>query len=82
MDELLAAAQVAIGRDFADTAVLELALRHASHSECRLESNERLEFLGDAVLGMIVCERIFERFHDLLEGEMTKIKSTVVSRNT
>lgn len=82
MDELLAEAQRAIGIDFKDMAVLELSLRHASHSDSRLDSNERLEFLGDAVLGMVVCERIFELFPDLLEGEMTKIKSTVVSRKT
>lgn len=82
MDELLAEAQRVIGFQFEDTSTLELALRHASHTDSRLDSNERLEFLGDAVLGMIVCERIFERFPDLLEGEMTKIKSTVVSRKT
>ncbi|HHN77887.1 MAG TPA: ribonuclease III [Phycisphaerales bacterium] len=82
MDELLAEAQRVIGVEFDDLELLALSLRHASHSESRLDSNERLEFLGDAVLGMIVCERIFERFPELLEGEMTKIKSTVVSRRT
>lgn len=82
MDDLLAEAQRVIGIEFGNTATLELALRHASHTDSRLDSNERLEFLGDAVLGVIVCERIFERFPNLLEGEMTKIKSTVVSRKT
>lgn len=82
MDELLAEAQRVIGMTFDDLDLLALSLRHASHSESRLDSNERLEFLGDAVLGVIVCERIFELFPDLLEGEMTKIKSTVVSRRT
>ena len=82
MDEVLARAKRIIGVEFGDDEVLALALRHASHSDSRLDSNERLEFLGDAVLGMVVCERIFERFPDLLEGEMTKIKSTVVSRKT
>ncbi|USN97927.1 MAG: ribonuclease III [Phycisphaeraceae bacterium] len=82
MDELLAEAQRAIGIDFKDLDLLELSLRHASHSDSRLDSNERLEFLGDAVLGMVTCERIFELFPELLEGEMTKIKSTVVSRKT
>lgn len=82
MDEILADAQRIMGVTFGTPDHLELALRHASHSESRLDSNERLEFLGDAVLGMIVCERIFERFPEALEGEMTKIKSTVVSRKT
>ena len=82
MDDILADAQRTLGVEFRAIEHLELALRHASHSECRLDSNERLEFLGDAVLGMVVCERIFERFPEALEGEMTKIKSTVVSRKT
>jgi ribonuclease-3 len=82
MDEVLDRAKRIISVEFNNDEILGLALRHASHSDSRLESNERLEFLGDAVLGMVVCERIFERFPDLLEGEMTKIKSTVVSRKT
>jgi len=82
MDELIAEAQRVMGVVFDDPAHLELALRHASHSESRLDSNERMEFLGDAVLGVIVCERIYQLFPDALEGEMTKIKSTVVSRKT
>lgn len=82
MDEILAEAQRVMGVVFDDLTHLELALRHASHSESRLDSNERMEFLGDAVLGVIVCERIYERFPDALEGDMTKIKSTVVSRKT
>ncbi|MCC6677600.1 MAG: ribonuclease III [Phycisphaerales bacterium] len=71
-----------IGHRFADPAILELALTHASVVESRLASNERLEFLGDSILGLIVCERIFARYPDLLEGEMTKIKSLAVSRQT
>jgi len=72
----------AIGYRFANPALLEQALRHSSNTEDRLDSNERLEFLGDAILGSIVCRLIFDRFPDLLEGEMTKIKSAVVSRRT
>ena len=41
-----------------------------------------LEFLGDAILGMAVCGYLYRRFPDYLEGEMTKIKSAVVSRRT
>ncbi len=78
----LAHAEAIIGYTFNDRALLELALRHASHSDSRIDSNERLEFLGDAILGAVVCERIYEKFPDLLEGEMTKIKSSAVSRRT
>lgn len=79
-EEIRLRAQGILGHQFADTSLLDLALRHASISESRLDSNERLEFLGDAILGMIVCERIFLRFPSYLEGEMTKIKSLAVSR--
>ena len=68
------------GHGFSDPELVLRALTHSSVVDQRLDSNERLEFLGDAVLGMLVCARIFERFPDLLEGEMTKIKSAAVSR--
>ena len=51
-------------------------------AEHRLASNERLEFLGDAILGFVVCELLFRQFPQYLEGELTKIKSIVVSRQT
>lgn len=73
-------AQQRIGHEFKDPQLLERAFTHASVADTRVNSNERLEFLGDAVLGLVVCQRIFELHPDLLEGEMTKIKSTVVSR--
>ena len=66
--------------EFSDRRLLAQALRHASTAANRLDSNERLEFLGDAVLGMVVCNELFQANADLLEGEMTKIKSLVVSR--
>lgn len=81
-DATLAAAEEALGYSFSDPALLEQALTHASVTDTRHDSNERLEFLGDAVLGMIVCERLYHEFPDLLEGELTKIKSDVVSRRT
>jgi len=71
-----------IGHQFKDIGLLELALCHASLSESRLDSNERMEFLGDAVLGLVACSMIFKRYPELLEGDMTKIKSAVVSRQT
>lgn len=81
-DSVLSRAEEALGYRFSDRSILELALTHASVSDGRLQSNERLEFLGDAILGQVVCEMIFQRYPALLEGEMTKIKSTVVSRRT
>ncbi len=72
----------ALGYRFADATHLAQALRHASVAENRLDSNERMEFLGDSILGLIVSERLYERFPTLLEGEMTKIKSAAVSRQT
>ena len=67
---------------FSNPALLAHALTHASVAPTRLESNERLEFLGDAVLGLVVCHELYQSQSDLLEGEMTKIKSSVVSRQT
>ena len=74
--------QKALGYTFKDPSLLALALTHSSVANTRLESNERMEFLGDAVLGLVVCHELYEQFTDLLEGQMTKIKSAVVSRKT
>ena len=71
-----------LGHVFNDKKLLKLSLTHASLADSRLQSNERLEFLGDSILGMVVCEHLFRTYKDLLEGDMTKIKSTVVSRRT
>jgi len=82
MLEAIERAQEILALRFTNVDVLEKALTHASISDSRQASNERLEFLGDAVLGMIVCERIFRHYPEMLEGDMTKIKSAVVSRRT
>jgi ribonuclease-3 len=74
--------QERIGYRFRDVRLLESALTHASGADHRLSSNERLEFLGDAILGFVVCEQLFQQFSDQLEGELTKLKSIVVSRQT
>ena len=71
-----------IGFVFKDKSLLECALTHASGADHRLVSNERLEFLGDAILGAIVCEMLYLMFPHLLEGDLTQIKSAVVSRQT
>jgi ribonuclease III len=67
---------------FKDKSLLLASLTHASGAEHRLASNERLEFLGDAILGAVVCEILFQQYPDLLEGELTRLKSIVVSRQT
>jgi len=78
--ELLARAQAAIGYSFTDPELLITSLTHASVADSRVLSNERLEFLGDAVLGMVVCEQLYSRYPEWLEGELTKVKSMLVSR--
>jgi ribonuclease-3 len=78
----LQACQESIGYQFANLDLLKLALHHASSANHRRDSNERMEFLGDAVLGLVVCQALYERLPEALEGEMTKIKSAVVSRRT
>jgi ribonuclease III len=67
---------------FKDKNLLLSALTHASGAEHRLASNERLEFLGDAILGAVVCEMLFQQYPEYLEGELTRLKSIVVSRQT
>lgn len=71
-----------LGYQFKDRALLTAALTHASGAQHRLASNERLEFLGDAILGLVICELLFRQFPQYLEGDLTKIKSIVVSRQT
>lgn len=80
--DLLGQCEEAIGYHFKDRDLLRSALTHASHADSRLQSNERLEFLGDAILGAVICEELFHSYPNYLEGELTKIKSVVVSRRT
>jgi ribonuclease-3 len=74
--------QQRLGYRFHDPNLLRSALTHASGADHRLASNERLEFLGDAILGAVVCEFLFHQYPEYLEGELTRIKSIVVSRQT
>src|SRR5438270_1122589 len=78
--EILEECQKVIKYRFRKPKLLRAALTHASGADTRLASNERLEFLGDSVLGVVVCEQLFERFPNYQEGDLTKIKSAVVSR--
>jgi ribonuclease-3 len=80
--EILEACQEAIGYRFRQPDLLRASLTHASGANTRLASLERMEFLGDSVLGLVVCEQLYLRFPDYQEGDLTKIKSVVVSRRT
>lgn len=79
-DAKLERCQKIIGYEFRDIGILLSALTHSSVASTRTQSNERMEFLGDSILGMIVCENLFRKYPEYLEGELTKIKSIVVSR--
>ena len=68
--------------EFRDLNLLFEAVTHASCSTTRLNSYERMEFLGDSILGFVVCEYLYQTQPDWLEGQLTKIKSVVVSRQT
>jgi len=70
------------GYKFSDRNLLAQAFTHTSSVDNRLLSNERLEFLGDAILAMVICQSLYERFSRYLEGNLTKIKSMLVSRRT
>src|SRR5881227_1818974 len=80
--EILEQCQRTIGYRFRQPELLRSALTHASGANTRLASNERLEFLGDSVLGLVCCEQLFLRFPEYHEGDMTKVKSLVVSRRS
>ncbi len=72
-----------LGYQFKDSSLLLQALTHRSfvneHEGEILQSNESLEFLGDAVLGFLISSRIFRRYPDLAEGKLSKIKAYLVS---
>jgi len=71
-----------IGYKFSNSNLLAKAFTHSSAVDNRLLSNERLEFFGDAILATVICQTLFERFPGYLEGELTKLKSMLVSRET
>ena len=72
----------AIGYRFQNITLLQNALTHSSYANERwhdsLMSNERLEFLGDSILGMVVAEHLYKQFPDRPEGELTKMRADMV----
>ncbi|MGS2721896.1 ribonuclease III [Paraglaciecola aestuariivivens] len=68
-----------IGYTFADAANLTAALTHRSASK---KHNERLEFLGDAILGMVIAKALYQRFPKQPEGKLTRMRSSLVKGDT
>jgi ribonuclease-3 len=64
---------------FSDITLLQQALTHRSAAK---KHNERLEFLGDAVLGLVIAQRIYEKFPNLPEGKLTRMRSNLVKGET
>ncbi|MBA4357334.1 MAG: ribonuclease III [Desulfovibrio sp.] len=85
MDEILTTIQEDIHYRFRQVKLLELALAHSSWANergCPGESNERLEFLGDAVLELCVSQEVYGRYPDADEGLLTKVRSKLVKAAT
>ena len=78
--------EIAIGYRFRNISLLQNALTHSSYANERwhnsLLSNERLEFLGDSVLGMLVAEYLYRNFPDRPEGELTRMRADMVCEQT
>lgn len=72
----MASDSIALGYSFSDSLLLEQALTHRSAGR---RNNERLEFLGDALLNLIIAETIYERFPKASEGEMTRLRAALVN---
>ncbi len=74
--------ETAIGYRFRNITLLQNALAHSSYANERwhdsLKSNERLEFLGDSILGMVVAEHLYRNYPDRLEGELTRMRADMV----
>ena len=81
----LAALQAQLGYSFRDESLLRLALTHPSvaHEQgTPVEHNQRLEFLGDAVLQLVLTRELYEKFPDFDEGPLTKARAKLVNRRT
>lgn len=75
----LADLQQRLGHRFADPQLLARALTHRSFSA---DHNERLEFLGDSVLNLVVADLLFERLHQLPEGDLSRVRANLVKQDT
>ena len=72
-----------IGYVFQDKSLLQTALTHTSYAnEHKVQSNEKLEFLGDAILEFVTSGYLYKNYKNLKEGEMTKVRAAVVCENS
>jgi ribonuclease-3 len=82
--EIVAKLQNELKIEFKDPSLLLTALKHRSYlnvsNEDRVSSNERLEFLGDAVLDLVVTHYLYDKFPKRTEGQLSKIKSILISK--
>jgi ribonuclease-3 len=81
-DDSLASLQASVGHDFADLSLLRRALTHVSASAARRDSYERLEFLGDRVLGLAVAHMLYDAFPGESEGELSRRLAALVRKET
>ncbi len=68
-----------IGYSFKDSSILETALTHRSAGK---RNNERLEFLGDAILGFVIADHLFINFDDASEGELSRSRAALVKKDS
>jgi ribonuclease-3 len=71
-----------LGYRFNNTSLIKKALTHKSYVKNKTDSNERLEFLGDAVLELVVTEYLIHRYQDIDEGKLSKIRAASVNTKT
>lgn len=69
----------ALGHSFSDSTLLQTALTHRSHSS---PHNERLEFLGDSVLNGVIARQLFDRFPDIPEGDLSRLRANLVRQDS
>lgn len=79
MNDVSEASRIALDHDFADPSLLRQALTHRSYG---VPNNERLEFVGDAILNCVVALTLYERFPTLSEGELSRVRAHLVNRET
>ncbi len=69
----------AVGHTFSDSSLLQTALTHRSHSS---PHNERLEFLGDSILNGVIARQLFDRFPDVPEGDLSRLRANLVRQDS
>lgn len=83
--DALTALENALGYQFKDTGLLRVALQHSSyvneHRDLALQDNERLEFLGDAVLDLVITHILMDQFPQTREGELSRMRATIVNES-